>query len=164
MRATFRFRLVALGLVVLASLLGLPGGTLAAKPPPAEVDGVAFSLPTAETGCGFQVDLVVTGKAAQIDLPDGRTLFTSPGLDVVVTNHDTGAAISLNITGAAHVAATADDGSVTWVATGRNLLWGGVEDALVLTRGRFTWTFFSNGTVSPQAGTGSKTDVCALLS
>jgi hypothetical protein len=155
-------RLLPVFLVALALGLALPGGTLAAKPPPAVVDGVAFSLPTAETGCGFQVDLVVTGKAAQIDLPDGRTLFTSPGLDVVVTNHDTGAAVTLNITGAAHVTANAD-GSVTWVATGRNLLWGGVEDELVLTRGRFTWTFFPDGSVSPQAGTGHKTNVCALI-
>jgi hypothetical protein len=151
---------LALPFGLAAAILATPI-IVAAKPPPQPVD-VAFSLPTSETGCGFQVDLAAAGKAAQIDLPGGRTLFTSPGLNVTVTNHATGASVTLNITGAGHVTTNAD-GSETVVATGRNLLWGGVEHALVLTRGRFTWTFFPNGTVSPQGGTGTKTDVCALI-
>lgn len=147
------------GLALLATTVAVPVGLVAAKPAPVEV---AFSLPIEETGCGFQVDLAITGKFDAFDLPGARTLFTSPGMNVVVTNHDTGDAVALNITGAGHVTNNAD-GSQTWVATGRNLLWGGLEAELVLTRGRFTWTFFPDGSVSPQAGTGNKQNVCAMI-
>lgn len=94
-----------------------------------------FVLPPAETGCGYDVLVEATGKFKVIELPGGQTVGTGPGLTATVTNLGTEAAATLNITGALHSSVV--DGATVFVAPDR--------------------------TVSPQAGRGHRTDVCALV-
>jgi hypothetical protein len=151
--------LVLLAAVALAVVLALPAAAVPNRPGPVDVSLV---LPPSETGCAFDVLVAATGQAKTTVLPDGTVLFTSPALFAAVTNLSTGASVSLTITGALR-SITRPDGANVNVATGSNLLWGGVEDALVLAQGTFTWTFYPDGSVSPQAGSGRLTDVCALI-
>lgn len=72
--------------------------------------------------CLFPIRVDQSGKAGIITLPNARFIFTSPGLVVTVTNlSDPTKLVTLVATGAFHQA-TAADGSVTTVVTGRNVL------------------------------------------
>jgi hypothetical protein len=159
-----RFVVVVLIMIGVATAGVLAPPPAAAEPSPPQVldPPVVFTLPPEVTGCGFDVRIEATGKFKIIELPDGRMIITAPDQFATVTNLSTGTSVTLNITGSIRVSEAAD-GSTTFVATGRNLLWGGDENALVLARGRFTWTFDPAGNVSPQTGNGDKTDVCALV-
>lgn len=157
-----RVLVVLLGVFAVA-LLALPLAAVAAPNPPQVLDPpLVIVLPPDVTGCGFDVQITVTGKFKSILFPDGRQLVTAPGEKAVLVNLSNGHTVKLNITGAFHYT-TAADGTVTVVATGRNLLWGGLENRLVLTRGNFTWTVYPDGSVSPQTGNGNKDDVCAMI-
>jgi hypothetical protein len=116
------------------------------------------------TSCPFSIHVVLTGKTKAIDLPEGRQIVTSPGLDVDFTNLASGKEVTLSITGASHVT-TQDNGDIVVVATGRNILFDPVaEPHFALTRGRFTWAVDKNGTlIQPRSGKGKLTDVCELL-
>jgi hypothetical protein len=109
------------------------------------------------------VELHLTGKGKTIELPGGRTLVTSPGQTVVVTNlDDPSHSVTLKIPGAFHIT-TAPNGDVLTVVTGRNLLFD-PEAGFVLAIGRFQYRFDSGGNlVEPLNGRGQLLDVCQMV-
>jgi hypothetical protein len=121
----------------------------------------------ASFGCDFPVHIEGTGKEKLIMLADGGFILTSPGLDITVTNVDTGEALTFNVTGASHGTPRADgSGLVDYVITGRNLALD--PFGLFLNKGRFTFTLDQSVNPfrieTPQEGKGQAIDVCALLS
>ncbi len=153
-------RLLAVTVCVL--VLGMPSAAAAQndrKPQP--VDETPFTL---EGICAFPIQLELSGKGKTIELPGGRTLVTSPGLRVTVTNLDNpDNQVTLNITGAFHQSVRENGDQVT-KATGRNLLLD-PEAGFVLTRGNFSFAFDAQGNlIEPLSGQGQMTDVCELIS
>ena len=113
--------------------------------------------------CSFPIQLELSGKGKTIELPDGRRILTSPGLFVTVTNVETGEQATLNITGTFHETTNPQNGEVTTVITGRNLLFD-PEAGVVLTIGPFTYVFDAEGNlIQAFEGKGQVIDVCALL-
>ena len=114
--------------------------------------------------CSFPIQLELSGKGKVITLPDGRRNLTSPGLDVTVTNVETGEQAMFNITGTLHETTNLETGEVTTVVTGRNLLFD-PEAGVVLTIGEFTYVFDAEGNlIQAFEGNGQVIDVCELLS
>ena len=113
--------------------------------------------------CSFPIQLELSGKGKVITLPDGRRNLTSPGLHVTVTNVETGEQATFNITGTLHENTNPENGEVTTVVTGRNLLFD-PEAGVVLTIGHFTYVFDAEGNlIQAFVGKGQVIDVCALL-
>jgi hypothetical protein len=154
--------------VILALTMAAP--TVLAR----SVNGVApgkisGEVPWPPGTCAFPLKVEVSGKAKTIVRPDGAvvgvtSIGTSPGLDVTVTNVDTGEALTFNITGAFHNSAdTPKPGQVTTVSTGRSLFYDPVAGT-VIAIGNFTIVYNSDFTVAtPLEGKGQLIDVCALL-
>ena len=149
-----------LATVLLALIVAAPHTSVAAPNPPTPVDETPF---TVEGLCAFPVQLELNGKSKTITLPGGRSIITSPGLDVTLTNmENTTNHTTLNITGASHISVLAN-GDVQTLVTGRNLLFDPVA-GFVLSQGRFSFVFDASGNlIQPLSGTGQLTDVCALL-
>jgi hypothetical protein len=162
---------VILALVVAAPTVlaqgngGAPGDVNQSFEWPAK-DPTAPPTDFASVGCTFPLHFELTGKAKTIELPDGGFIFTSPGLDVTVTNVDTGEEVTFNVTGSIFKSAPDDNGIVDYVITGRNLA---LDPAGVfLNIGRFTYTLDESDPanpkiVKPQEGEGQAIDVCELL-
>jgi hypothetical protein len=113
--------------------------------------------------CAFPMRLDLSGKAKTIELPNGAFIFTSPGLDVTITNLDNGEQATFNITGAFHQT-TAENGNVTTKITGRNLPFD-PDRGVNLTIGNFNFVFDANGQLLQSfEGEGQVIDVCELLS
>ena len=117
--------------------------------------------------CTFPLQLEVSGKEKRITQPDGTLIITSPGLDVTATNLQNGEQARFSITGT-FFETTAENGDVTTVITGRNLLFD-PDAGIVLLSGKFSFVFAADGTLiksfdDPPAGNGQVIDVCALLS
>ena len=154
--------------VLVLSALGLAFGqpAIADPNPPIDAD---FSLDApADIGgpgqCAFPFNLSsLNGKAKTIVLPDGRFIFTSPGLDVKVTNlNEPSKQVTLNVTGAFHVTTNAQ-GDTFYDVTGRNFLTDPFA-GVVLAIGRFSFAFNAAGElIQPLAGKGTLTDVCGLI-
>jgi hypothetical protein len=130
--------------------------------PPVPVSG-SFIVPGGSVpGCDFDVEVSFTGLGGEIDLPGNRFIFTAPQLTATLTNLQNGRSVKLNITGALHQS-TDQDGNVTTVATGRNLL-GDPVAGFVLAIGHFSFVFDSNGNlIQPLTGQGQLIDVCGLI-
>ena len=115
--------------------------------------------------CDFPIQLDLSGKAKTIELPNGAFIFTSPDLDVTITNLDNGEQASFNVTGSFHQT-TAENGDVTTVITGRNLPFD-PEAGVNLTIGNFSFVFDAQGNLlqsfEDTDGKGQVIDVCALL-
>lgn len=112
--------------------------------------------------CNFPVHFQLSGKMKQIDLPGGRTIFTHPGLSVVLTNLDNEKSVRLSITGAFHQTVN-QNGDVVTVMTGRNLGWD-PEAGFFLASGRFSYVIDAEGNlVQPLEGKGRLIDACELL-
>ncbi len=113
--------------------------------------------------CDFPLQLEVNGKAKTIELPNGGFIFTSPGLDVTITNLDNGEQATFNITGSFHQTTNLETGDVTTLARGRNLL-SDPEAGTVIAIGNFSFVSDAEGNlVQPLEGEGRLIDVCALL-
>jgi hypothetical protein len=114
--------------------------------------------------CEFPLRLEVNGKAKAIELPNGGFIFTSPGVDVTITNFDTPEnQATFNITGSFHQTTDPVTGEVTTLARGRNLL-SDPEAGTVIAIGNFSFVFDAEGNlVQPLEGKGRLIDVCALL-
>jgi hypothetical protein len=114
--------------------------------------------------CAFPVRLQLNGKASTITLPGERFIFTSPGLDVTLTNlNDPAKSVTLNITGTSRQS-TASNGDILTVVSGRNLQ-GDPDAGFVLAIGSFSFKFDAAGNlVQPLAGTGQLIKVCPLIS
>ena len=120
--------------------------------------------PGAQGGsCDFPIQLDLSGKAKTIELPNGAFIMTSPGLDVTVTNEITGEQARFSITGT-FFETTAENGDVTTVITGRNLLFD-PDAGIVLLSGNFSFVFDAEGNLLQSfEGEGQVIDVCELLS
>ena len=114
--------------------------------------------------CEFPFSLDFSGKAKTIELPNGGFIFTSPGLDVTITNLDKPEnQATFNITGSVHQS-TSENGDVVTVMTGRNFAID-PEAGTTVVIGRFSFVFDAEGNlIQPQTGTGQRIDVCELLS
>jgi hypothetical protein len=114
--------------------------------------------------CEFPLRLEVNGKAKAIELPNGGFIFTSPGVDVTITNFDTPEnQATFNITGSFHQTTDPVTGEVTTLARGRNLL-SDPEAGTVIAIGNFSFVFDAEGNlVQELEGEGQLIDVCALL-
>lgn len=148
-----------LAVTLLALMVAAPKAAVAAPNPPTPVDQTPFLF----LGCDFPVLIAPSGKGKTIELPGGRTIFTSPGLKATLTNLDNPEnQVTLNVTGSFHQTIQ-ENGDVETVATGRSLLYDPVA-GLVLTNGRFTYVFDAEGNlIQPLNGKGQVTDVCNLL-
>jgi hypothetical protein len=130
--------------------------------PPVPVSG-SFIVPGGTfSNCTFDVEVSFSGLAGEIDLPGNRFIFTAPQLTATLTNLENGRSVTLSITGAFHQS-TDQNGNVTTVATGRNLL-GDPIAGFVLAIGDFSFVFDSNGNlIQPLTGQGQLIDVCSLI-
>lgn len=152
--------LIAICLAVATSFAG--GGFAATAAPPDDVhDVLTFE---AGTWCPFALEIAVDGKAKAIEIGTGMLITTSPGLFATLTNLEKPAnQVTMNITGSFRIT-TNPDNSVTYVVTGRNLLYDPIGVGLVLVRGNFTWTFGPDGNpLAALEGTGLVEDVCSMI-
>jgi hypothetical protein len=156
--------------VVLALIVAAPMAVAArqepAQEPPLPVKGSQVLPAGAVFGnCDFPILFELSGKAQTLVLPDGRFIFTSPGLTATLTNLDPNGnqeTETLSITGALHQT-TLENGDVVTVATGRNIL-GDPEAGFVLAIGNFSYVFDAKGNlIQPLEGEGQLVDICTLL-
>jgi len=112
--------------------------------------------------CEFPLLLQISGRAGEIELPDGRVLFTAPGQSLTATNLDEPSkSVTLAISGTFTETAHAD-GSATVVAHGPSGLFDPALGFVVI-RGNFSWTVDSEGNAGPATGIGDVIDVCAAI-
>ena len=150
-----------LSALVLAMPMALAQGQGGA---PEDVEGTIVVNPGDYPGsCEFPFSLELSGKGKTIELPGGRLIMTSPGLNVTVTNLENQKQATFNITGALHQS-TLENGDVVTVMTGRNFAID-PEAGTVVAVGRFSFVFDAEGDlVQPLSGNGRLIDVCELLS
>jgi hypothetical protein len=118
---------------------------------------------TGEGFCDFAILFHIAGKTKTITLPGRRTITTSPGAVLTLTNLDNENQETFGITGAFHQDTLANGDLVT-VGTGRNLLFDPFA-GLVLAIGRFSFVFDAQGNlIQPLAGRGRQIDIPELLS
>ena len=166
MDTTLPGRLVVLVLGVTFALavavaVVLPRDASAAPPEP--VDETPFPV---EGICDFPLQAELSGKTKVKELPGGRTLSTSPGLRVTLTNLlEPTNQVTYVITGS-FLLTELDDGNQFVVARGRNIVFG-PDVGMFLTIGRFTFVgFTADGAtlaLTPPEGNGRLIDVCAQL-
>jgi hypothetical protein len=112
--------------------------------------------------CNFSFRIEYSGKAKTINRPGDVFIFTSPDLNVTVTNIATGKQATFNITGTLEQTTLAN-GDVVTVARGRNFLID-PEAGTVIAIGDFSFVFDANGKlIQPLEGSGQLIDVCAAL-
>jgi len=161
-------RAIVLALSVILALTMAAPTVLAQEGPPnggAPEDVSGIVPPEFFPGtCDFPLQLEVNGKAKTIELPNGGFIFTSPGVDVTITNLDTPEnQATFNITGSFHQTTNLETGDVTTLARGRNLL-SDPEAGTVIAIGNFSYVFDAEGNlVQGLEGKGQLIDVCALL-
>ncbi len=113
--------------------------------------------------CSFPVRYEVTGKEKRIDLPNGTTLITSPGLDATLTNADTGTQETFNVTGSVRELPLNEEGNLVTELRGRNLAID-PEAGFVVAVGNFSFAFDVEGNLTqPLSGEGQLIDVCEAL-
>jgi len=154
---------VLLSGALLAVLLLAFAGTASAAPPepinspPRTVSGV----------CDFPLLADLSGKEKTKELPGGRTLLTSPGLRVTLTNLEEPAnQVTYVITGS-FLTTELSDGNLFVVARGRNIIFG-PDIGGFLTIGRFTFVGVEAAegdiiALTPPTGEGRVIDLCARL-
>ena len=136
---------------------------------PSDASGTIVVQPGDFPGsCDFPMQLDFRGKAKTIDLPGEVFIFTSPGLDVTVTNvtdpdPEKQPSATFNITGSLEQT-TLENGDVVTVARGRNFLID-PEAGTVIAIGNFSFVFDKHANlIQPLEGEGQLIDVCELLS
>jgi hypothetical protein len=124
---------------------------------PGDASGAVVVNPGDYPGsCEFPFSLEFSGKAKAIELPNGGFVFTSPGLDVTITNlEELENQATFNITGSVHQS-TSENGDVTTVLTGRNFAID-PEAGTKVVIGRFSFIFDAEGNlIQPQTGRGNE--------
>jgi len=148
--------------VLARSVNGVAPGDISGPVPPEFFPGT----------CDFPLQLELSGKAKTIVLPDGgvvgvTSIGTSPGLDVTATNLENGEQARFSITGTFFETTNPENGDVTTVITGRNLLFD-PDAGIVLLSGNFSFVFDKKGNLiqsfEDTDGNGQVIDVCELLS
>jgi hypothetical protein len=151
-----------LALIVAVPIAGAARQEPAQEPPfPVSQDFVLE--PGAVFGnCDFPIRFQLSGKGQTLALPGGRFIFTSPDLNVTLTNLESGTQETFNITGALHQS-TLENGDVVTVSTGRSIL-GDPEAGFVIAIGNFSFAFDKKGNlIQPLSGEGQLIDVCEAL-
>jgi len=115
---------------------------------------------TVEGICDFNAQVDAAGKIGTIELPNGATLLTFPGLKATVTNLSNGNKISLTLPGTTKVLPSGEQ-----IFSGPNLITRGIAfgdnvNALVYATGRYT---FVPGRVPGLQGSGPVTNLCETL-
>jgi len=146
--------------------MALSGAAAVANGPPTDLTtGFDFE------NCGFTLHVELSGRTKTIELPNGGSIQTSPGLTATITNPANGKQVTLNITGATHKTIS-ENGDTVAVATGRNVLLDPTTPELVgvfLTIGRVSWVVTAAGHLvnpgQPLQGPGNehRVDVCQLM-
>jgi hypothetical protein len=147
--------------LALAVAVVVPRATSAAPPEP--VDETPIPI---EGICDFPLQAELSGKSNVKELPGGRTLSTSPGLRVTLTNlEEPTNQVTYVITGS-FLLTELDDGNQFVVARGRNIVFG-PDVGMFLTIGRVTFVAVdADGTpiaLTRPEGNGRIIDVCAQL-
>jgi hypothetical protein len=141
---------IAAALIIATATLASLGSAQSGGNAPERVD-VTFILDPADptvgtSACAFPVSIHITGKSKVVSLPGNRTVITAPGQNATVANlSNPSKQITLNTTGALHIANQPDGGFVA-AGTGRNL----VTDpafGLTLVIGRFSFAVNGVGTL-----------------
>lgn len=160
MDASLHRRLVVCALAVALALtlaVMLPRATSAQAPEP--VDETPFVV---EGICPFPMLAELSGKGKVIELPGGRTLITSPGLRVTLTNlEEQTNQVTYVITGS-FLTRERSDGTDFVVARGRNIVFG-PDIGMFLTIGRFTFIGSDTIALTRPTGEGRLIDVCERL-
>jgi len=113
--------------------------------------------------CSFPVLLEVDGKGKTIELPNGTFLATSPGLNATLTNPETGAQETYNVTGSVRTTTDPVSGDVVTELRGRNLAID-PQAGFVVVAGNYSFAFDANGNlIEPLSGNGQLIDVCEAL-
>ena len=148
---------------ILALIVAVPIAGAARQEPPFPVEQDFVLEPGAVFGnCDFPIRFELSGKGQTLALPGNRFIFTSPDLNVTLTNLDTGTQETFNITGALHQS-TLENGDVVTVSTGRSIF-GDPEAGFVVGIGNFSFVFDKKGKlVQPLSGEGQLIDVCEAL-
>ena len=148
---------------ILALIMAVPMAGAARQEPPFPVEQDFVLEPGAVFGnCEFPIQFELSGKGQTLALPGDRFIFTSPDLNVTLTNLNTGTQETFNITGALHQS-TLENGDVVTVSTGRSIL-GDPEAGFVIAIGNFSFVFDKKGNlVQPLSGEGQLIDVCEAL-
>lgn len=152
---------------MLALLLLAFAGTASAAPP----EPINSLTQTLRGSCDFPVRAEVSGKLKTIELPGGRTLLTSPGLRVTLTNLEEPANQVTYVVTGTYLTRELSDGNLFVVARGRNVIFG-PDIGMFLTIGRFTFVGFNEEVntivntiaLTPPTGKGRVIDVCDRLS
>jgi hypothetical protein len=158
-------RLLVVLLVVLGALLAGPSAL--AAPPTHQtiaIDDVFF-----DPSCGFLIEGHVTGVGITITWTnqDGssRIFLANPQLKATLTNLDTGASLTENLSGPAHITVN-PDGSSTFVGTGLNAFNVNPktgEPGASLSAGRLVATLDAAGNETSFQIVGHVFDLCAEL-
>jgi len=153
---------VLLAAATMAALMLVAVRDVSAAPP----EPVDATIEPIEGICDFPLRAELSGKSKVKELPGGRTLSTSPGLRVTLTNlEEPTNQVTYVITGS-FLLTELDDGNQFVVARGRNIVFG-PDVGMFLTIGRFTFVGFdADGTIlalTQPEGNGRLIDVCARL-
>jgi hypothetical protein len=149
--------------VGVAVALQMPHLVAAQQVPPGPIDQTFVINPgDAPYACNFALQLQIQGKSGTLTLPGPRLIITSPSQYVMLTNLNTKATVTLNITGTTQFHEDQSFNAV-YVVNGRNLL-GDPVAGLVLGIGNFNFIFDQGGNlITPLNGTGRLLPVCAML-
>ena len=166
MKARWRM-LAVLAAMVVGGLLTATAGASAAPPEPnpnapEPVDETPFPV---EGICDFPLQAELSGKTKVKELSGGRTLITSPGLRVTLTNLEEPTNQETYVITGSFLTRELSDGTLFVVARGRNIVFG--DFGMLLTIGRFTFIGFGEGgnvgALERPTSKGRIIDVCAQL-
>jgi hypothetical protein len=163
-RRSIMIALIALLALAMAAPTVLARNVNGVAPTKVSSDPIVVEPGVYPGSCNFTFQLDFSGKAKTIDLPGEVFIFTSPDLNVTVTNLDDPdhPQATYNITGTLEQTTLAN-GDVVTVARGRNFLID-PEAGTVIAIGDFSFVFDANGKlIQPLEGSGQLIDVCAAL-
>jgi len=163
-RRTIMIALIALLALAMAAPTVLARNVNGVAPKAVSDDPIIVNPGDFPGSCDFSFQLDQSGKAKAIDLPGEVFIFTSPDLNVTITNLDNPEnQATYNITGSVHPSTDPETGDVTTVVKGRNLLID-PEAGTVIAIGTFSFVFDAKGNlIQPLEGEGQLIDVCAAL-
>jgi hypothetical protein len=159
-----RRRGAAIGAVLAAALL-----LVAATPVAAADQAFAVDFPAGLACAGFDLRIEGYGSGQQVNraLPGGRIIGAGTGMELRFTNLATSATYATKANGAVTLTTTYDDGASKLMLTGHNVVIlfpadGGPSTFLYV--GRVVIDVGVDGVWNVQSGTGTATDICAVLS
>jgi hypothetical protein len=161
-RRTIMIALIALLALAIAAPTVLARNVNGVAPTNVSSDPIVVNPGDYPGSCDFPFQLDFSGKAKTIDRPGDVFIFTSPDLNVTVTNLDNDKQATFNVTGTLEQTTLAN-GDVVTVARGRNFLID-PEAGTVIAIGDFSFVFNAKGElIQPLGGEGQLIDVCAAL-